>query len=104
MASRNLTQEAAAARRRAAESGHTGDEAVARSLLGHDDPDVRATALAALQRMGAASDDDVEAALRDEHATVRRRALAVAVAHPTIDLVPLLGDDAVDVVEQAAWA
>jgi hypothetical protein len=100
--SRNLTQ-AGAARRRAAEAGHTGDEHSARELLGDADPDVRSTALSALHRMGRATDADVEAALHDDAPGVRRRALAVAIT-TTLDLVPLLSDHDVTVAEQAAWA
>lgn len=103
MDGRNITQDAAAARRVAAVAGHTGDEPAARALLTHADPDVRATALAALHRMERATVDDVTAALADEAASVRRRALAAAV-DTDIDLTPLLRDDAAEVVEQAAWA
>ncbi len=104
------------ARRAAAIAGHTGDEATARALLagtdddggGDDDDDgspaVRATALAALARMGAATDADVAAALADGVAEVRRRACEVAVAHPAVDLRPLLADVDPMVVEAAAWA
>jgi HEAT repeat protein len=99
---RNITQ-AAAARRRAAEAGHEGDEATARALLADGDAEVRATALHALHRMGRSTDDDVAAALRDPAATVRRRALAAAIA-TALDLTPLLGDDDPAVAEQAAWA
>jgi HEAT repeat protein len=92
-----------AARRRAATAGHTGDEPAARALLDHDDPGVRAAALHALARMGAATAADLAAALADPAAEVRRRALAAAIPSP-IDLVPLLADRDAAVAEQAAWA
>ena len=65
---------------------------------------MRATALGALARLGAATDADVRAALADPEPAVRRRALAVAVAHPEVALTPLLEDEDATVVEQAAWA
>ena len=65
---------------------------------------VRGTALAALARMGAATDADVGAALVDPVAEVRRRACEVAVTHPSVDLRPLLADADPMVVEAAAWA
>ena len=91
-------------RREVAIAGHTGDEATARAALSHDDPTVRGTALAALQRMGAATAADVAGLLGDEDPTVRRRAAEVARLHPSIDLVPLLSDSDASVVEAAAWA
>ena len=47
---------------------------------------------------------DVAAALADGVAQVRRRACEVAVAHPEVDLRPLLTDEDPMVVEAAAWA
>jgi HEAT repeat protein len=68
---------------------------------------VRATALAALDRMGRLGGPDLEAALADPDPTVRRRAAQVAAGHPelpvTAALVGLLAGDAV-VAEMAAWA
>ena len=52
-------------RRAAALAGHRGDEAAARALLHHPLPEVRATALGALARMGAASVGDLSVALAD---------------------------------------
>ncbi len=65
---------------------------------------VRATALSALARMGAATPADVAAALADPVAEVRRRACEVAVVHADVDLRPLLADADPMVVEAAAWA
>lgn len=100
------TPPAAGRRRAAAVAGHTGDEETARDLLAGagSGPGVRATALAALARMGAATDADVAGALADPAAQVRRRACEVAVVHPGVDLVPLLSDSDPMVVEAAAWA
>lgn len=96
--------EAAAERRlRAAEAGHQGDEPTARALLADEDPAVRATALAALARMGRSRPDDFIAALADPHPAVRRRAATEAPA-VAVDLVPLLGDPEPLVGEAAAWA
>src|SRR5688500_6118704 len=99
---RNITQ-AAAARRRAATAGHTGDAGTARELLDDADPDVRATALHALHRLGVVTEVEIRAALADAAATVRRRALAAAI-RTDIDLRPLLDDADPSVAEQAAWA
>jgi HEAT repeat protein len=94
----------AARRREAARAGHHGDEATARVLLGDPAPTVRATALGALARLGAAGPDDVTAALADPDATVRRRACEVAARVAGIDLRPALADPDPSVVEAAAWA
>ena len=91
-------------RREVAVAGHTGDGATARAALVDDDPTVRATALAALQRMGAATAADAAGLLGDKDPTVRRRAAEVARHHSQIDLVPLLADGEPSVVEAAAWA
>ncbi|HUF31789.1 MAG TPA: HEAT repeat domain-containing protein [Acidimicrobiales bacterium] len=94
----------AARRSQAAVAGHEGDEGAARSLLRDPDPTVRSTALGALTRMGAATDDDVRRALTDTDPSVRRRALADAVARPSVPIVAALDDTDPTVVEQAAWA
>jgi HEAT repeat protein len=87
-----------------AAAGHTGDEGTARSALVAEAPAVRATALAALARMGRLTDDDVRAGLADAAPEVRHRALALAIDRSDIALVPLLADADPLVVEQAAWA
>ncbi len=96
----------AAERRRAALAGHEGDTDLARSLLGHDDPTVVATALGALARLGALDADDLRAGLADPRPAVRRRAAEEAAAHPDLDvpLADLLDDPDATVVEVAAWA
>ena len=96
--------EEARRRRRAALAGHAGDADVARDLLMDASARVRATALAALARVGRASDADVTAALGDLEPLARRRACAVAAVLPAVDLVPVLGDPDPLVVEAAAWA
>lgn len=85
-------------------AGHEADEPTARRLLRSPDPAVRATALAALVRMGRASDGDVVAGLGDVAPEVRRRAAGLAVPFAHVALVPLLDDPDPMVVEQAAWA
>ena len=87
-------------KRQAALAGHTGDEATARAALA-DEP---ATALGALARMGALTDDDLRGALSHPDAAVRRRACELAVALPGVDLVPLLDDLDDLVVEAACWS
>jgi HEAT repeat protein len=91
-------------RRTVALAGHTGDVAAARRGLTDPDPAVRATALGALERLGALGDEGVQAAFTDPDAGVRRRAAEVAAHHPGVDLAPLLDDGDWSVVEAAAWA
>ena len=91
-------------RRAVAVAGHTGDVSTARRGLTHPDGAVRATALGALDRLGALPDGELARALDDEDATVRRRAAELAARHRGIDLLPVLGDDDASVVEAAAWA
>jgi HEAT repeat protein len=90
-------------RRAAAEAGHAGDEPAARRFLADPDATVRATALGALARMNRLGVADVEAALADPAAAVRRRACEAASRQP-VDLVPLLQDGDALVVEAAAWS
>src|SRR5207244_12695141 len=90
-------------RRQAALAGHSRDEAAARDLLDDPDAQVRASALAALTRMGAATPVDVTAALADADGVVRRRACELAAAGE-VDLEPSLADADAAVVEAAAWA
>jgi len=65
---------------------------------------VRATALGALARAGTLQAVDVERALADPDARVRRRACEEAVGVADVDLLPALTDREPSVVEAAAWA
>lgn len=101
----NVAEAPTTARRAAAAlAGHRGDDATARALLDDRAPAVRASALAALSRLGVATDADLAAALADPAPLVRRRALALAIGHHEVALAPLLVDPDDTVVEQAAWA
>lgn len=94
-------------RRRAAVAGHTGDEATARALLDDVDPKVRATALAALDRLGRLDVDDLARGLRDPASAVRRRAVSLVATRPgdqPPSAIALLGDADPVVAETAAWA
>ena len=95
---------ASTGRRAAAVAGHEGDEAVARRLWGDADPSIRATALAALARMGSLDAPTLSDAVADPSPAVRRRAATLAVDRSEISLLPLLDDPDPGVVEQAAWA
>ena len=91
-------------RRQAALAGHAGDESGARAALASEHAATRATALAALERMGKLSDDELSAALGDADPVVRRRASELAAAHPGVSLTALLRDPDAMVVEAAAFA
>ena len=99
-----MTGGPSSSRRTAAIAGHQGDVDAAAGLLHHPDPATRATALAALARLGVLTSARLHRALADPSPVVRRRAVAVAVGHPEVSLLALLADDDDSVVEQAAWA
>ena len=88
-------------------AGHQGDEATARLGLQDPDPAVRATALGALERLGALAAADLQAALADGDVAVQRRACE-AIAHrpggQPPSLVNALAADDATLVEVAAWA
>jgi len=98
---------AVARRQQAAIAGHTGDVEGARALLADADAGVRATALAALDRLGALTDEELAAGLADDAVAVRRRALTVLARRPG-DRPPagvhLLDDPDPVVAETAAFA
>ena len=85
-------------------AGHVGDVDTARRGLLDDEAVVRASALTALERLGALDETTLVEGFIDRDAEVRRRAAEVAAQHRGIDLRPLLHDDDALVVEMAAWA
>jgi HEAT repeat protein len=94
-------------RRVVALAGHQGDEATARAALDDPAPEVRATALGALERLGALRAGDVVAALADESPVVQRRACEAAAALPgdgPPSLLAALASPDSTVAEVAAWA
>jgi HEAT repeat protein len=94
-------------RRDVAVAGHQGDAAVARAGLADEDAAVRATAIGALERLGDLRAGDLDAALGDDDAGVRRRAVEACAARPGDEppsLLPLLEADDPTLVEVAAWA
>ncbi len=99
-----MTESAGPDRRAVAIAGHVGDLVTARAGLHAADPATRATALGALERLGALDDAALTAALGDDDVGVRRRAAEVAAAHRDVDLLPALADGDPRVVEVAAWA
>jgi HEAT repeat protein len=94
-------------RRQAALAGHGGDEPTARAALLDPAPEVRATALGALERLTALNAADLAAALDDESVVVRRRACEAAALIPgdrPPSLLKVLASPDATVVEVAAWA
>ena len=92
-------------RREAALAGHNRDKDRAVELLEDASPQVRATALAALARMGALTPMQAQRALRDPDPAVRGRACVVAVGlDEDVGLSSCLDDADPTVVESAAWA
>ncbi|CAN5597984.1 hypothetical protein BH20ACT2_BH20ACT2_10470 [soil metagenome] len=87
-------------------AGHTGDPDAARGFLHDPDPGVRATALSALVRLGAAAGAELAAALADHDPAVRRRAAeeVATTSGEELSLLGLLHDPDPAVVEVAAWA
>jgi hypothetical protein len=91
-------------RRLVALAGHVGDRTSAVAGLSDPAPSVRATALGALERLGALPDDDLVHALSDPAASVRRRACELAITHPAVAIEAALDDADPSVVEVAAYA
>ena len=85
-------------------AGHVGDEQRAREGLVDAAPTVRATALGALDRLGALEGGELSAALGDPDPAVRRRACELAATHTGCDVARALHDADASVVEMAAWA
>ena len=96
-------------RRQAVLAGHEGDVVTAIALVVDPVPDVRAAALGALVRLGAADDAVMVAALADTDPLVRRRAVSLAArggrpSRAVIDaLVSTLHDVDASVAEAAAF-
>ncbi len=93
-------------RRKAAEAGHIGDAAGARSYLGDGDAMVRSSALRALERIGDLAAPELEAALADPAPEVRLTGLELAAGRDDISVAAAalrLVDDDRRVVEAAAW-
>jgi len=90
--------------REVALAGHRADPATARAALADDDPTTRELALGALLRLGNLTDTDLQAALVDSAASVRRRAATIAAQRPSVSLLGALHDADDAVVEAAAWA
>lgn len=96
-----------ARRRIVALAGHQGDVGAARDALDDADPVVRATAIGALERLGALQVDELQAALEDPSPVVQCRACEAVARLPgdgPPSLVPLLAASEPTVVEVAAWA
>ena len=91
-------------RRDVARAGHVGDVERARSGLSDPSPSVRSTAIGAMERLEALSDDALATALADPEPVVRRRAAELAATHGSVEVVDLLGDPDPSVVEMAAWS
>ena len=91
-------------RRTVVVAGHHGDAGVARAHLDDPDPSVRSSALRALRRCDALATTELDTALDDPDAAVRRTAAELAALDTTSALVALLDDVDDTVVEMSAWA
>lgn len=91
-------------RRDAVIAGHIGDMTTARDAATNEDPRVRASALGALDRMGALTDAELQDALGDPSPKVRLRAAALTVGRTNVAPALPLDDPSDEVVETAAWA
>lgn len=98
----------AAKKRAVVVAGHQGDSALIKAHLDDPDPEVRASAIAAMARTGGLDAAMLANGLGDPDPTVRRRAVEVAatgvIPAEQVDLVPLLDDEDDRVIEVAAWA
>jgi HEAT repeat protein len=99
-----ITPSAADHRFEAAAAGLRGDAPQARALLADPDAKVRAAAIGALVRLGAATIDEIERAICDPDPIVRRRICELAPRLTAADFAPLLEDPVDAVVEAAAYA
>lgn len=91
-------------RRAVVVAGHTGRGDIATEHLDDEHADVRASALAALDRLGELSDSRLRRAMDDTDPIVRRRVATLAATRPAVDLSGLLDDPDDTVVEVAAWS
>lgn len=105
MLSHSMRPEGRSPRTRAVLAGWSDDEATARSLLAHDDPATRASALGALERLDTLTYDDLEHGSGDPSPVVRRRVARLAGRRHDASpmLRRLLHDDVALVVEEAAF-
>ena len=96
----------ASRRRNVVSAGHLGQLSVAQAGLTDTDAEVRASALAAKQRMGTLSSEELIAGLTDPAAATRRRAAVIAAYSDSAqsELRQLLSDSDDSVVEVAAFA
>ncbi|MGQ0830972.1 MAG: HEAT repeat domain-containing protein [Microthrixaceae bacterium] len=103
-----MTADDESSRRRAtALAGHGDDEGLARAALADPSPQVRATAIGALERISALTAGDLSAALADPSPVVQRRACEAVAARPgdqPPSLAGALASDDATVAEVAAWA
>ncbi len=94
-------------RREIAEAGHLGDAVAARAALFDPEASVRATAIGALERLGALTAADIVTTLYepgDAVAAVRRRAAEAAARFPGVGLRQALDDRDWSVIEMVCWS
>jgi HEAT repeat protein len=85
------------------EAGYAGQIDIVVGALDDDDPVVRELALGAAERSNSLSDELLVRSMSDPVPAVRRRAVELAAARRSIDVLPALHDHEPIVVEQAAW-
>lgn len=84
-------------------AGFRNDAGTARSGLDSADPAIRSSALRALARIGVLGAAELNPALGDADAEVRRTAVELSAPHPDVDVTGLLNDSDVFVAEMSAW-
>ena len=85
-------------------AGFDGTSDIARAALADSDELIRVSGLRALERIGVLSQSELNAAVTDPSAEVRRAAAEIAAKHPDVDICALVDDSDKFVAEMAAWA
>jgi len=86
------------------QAGFTGDAALARAGLIHNEGLIRASALRALHRMNQLTSNDLIACISDADPNVRRTVVELSAQFSEVEIHHLVNDPDLFVAEMAAWA